>query len=144
MGVQEGWVKNCIVKSFMIYFTHEILFRWSNQRGWFGRRIRQPWGRREMYKGVRWKGNILWYRRSSQPNITMHLKGTWRRVWSEHIWLTTITSADAGENSNVLSESTKRGKFVNDIWTISISTRMHLCGIRYLSAGQFFQYSHTK
>jgi len=65
-------------------------------------------------------------------------------VWSEHIWLTTITGAESGENSNMHSESTKCGKFVDDIWPISISRRMHRRGIRYLSAGQFFQYSHTK
>lgn len=65
-------------------------------------------------------------------------------VWSEHIWLTTRTSADFGENSNVPSESTKRGKFVDYIWPISISRRMHLRGIRYLSVRQFFQYSHKK
>ena len=34
-------------------------------------------------------------------------------VWSEHIRLTTRTSADSGENSNVPSESTKRGKFID-------------------------------
>jgi hypothetical protein len=33
--------------------------------------------------------------------------------WSENIWLTIRTSADPGENSNVPSESTKRGKFVD-------------------------------
>jgi len=34
-------------------------------------------------------------------------------LWSENIWLTTRTSAGSGENSNVHSESTKHGKFVD-------------------------------
>jgi hypothetical protein len=97
----------------MIYFPHQILFRWSNQRGCLGRGIWQPWGRREMYKDVWWKGNIFWYRRNSQHNITMQLKETWRSGVEWTHLSTNRTSADSGENSNVPSESTKRGKFVN-------------------------------
>jgi hypothetical protein len=35
-------------------------------------------------------------------------------VCSDHIWLTTGTSPDSGENSNVPSETTKCGKFVDN------------------------------
>lgn len=59
-------------------------------------------------------------------------------VWSEYIWLTTRTSADSGENTNMSSEFTKRGKFVDYNLAYQHSRRMYPHGIRYRSVGQFF------
>ena len=56
-SVVLGSGENCIMRSWMIYTPHKILFAWSSQERWDGQGLCHVWGRGHVQTGFLW-GNL--------------------------------------------------------------------------------------